>query len=96
MLHGEWDISSHEGETKVTIVGKVVDGKRKPLIGATVALPGIQGGTVVGLDGSFVLENVPIGKLNLIVQYIGYSTIRKQVEVDGSEERIVLDFEMRK
>jgi len=46
------------------------------LIGANVFLKNNKSaGTTTGLDGSFVLKNVPSGKITLICSYISYKTM---------------------
>jgi hypothetical protein len=57
-----------------TIKGRLVDAQSEmPLIGATVELltpPG--GGTTTDVDGYFRLENIPVGRHELRLSYIGY------------------------
>jgi TonB-linked SusC/RagA family outer membrane protein len=66
-------------QTKVT--GNVVDATGEPVIGASVLVKGVAGaGTVTDLDGNFSV-NVPAGKKELTISYIGYVT--QTVSVDG-------------
>jgi hypothetical protein len=58
-----------------TIRGTVTDqDSKEALLGATVILAGSNPlrGTVTDLDGNFRLENVPVGRVNLLVSYVGY------------------------
>jgi len=65
-----------------TVGGIVVDGKTgESLIGATVVVEGVTGGTITDVDGSFKI-NVPSGNHNLVITFVGYSP--KTVAVDGS------------
>lgn len=60
------------------IKGKIIDAQAEyELIGATIKVIGSEPliGTVTNLDGSFVLENVPVGRQSLSVQYIGYKNL---------------------
>lgn len=60
------------------VKGKVVDAQvAYPLIGATVLVVGTDPviGTSTDLEGNFRLENVPVGRQTLAVQYIGYKSI---------------------
>jgi len=60
------------------VKGKVLDATAEyPLIGATVRVLGTDPiiGTTTDLEGSFRLENVPIGRQTLVVQYVGYKDI---------------------
>ncbi len=59
-----------------TIRGKVIDKVTKyPLPGATVIIPNTNPliGTASDLNGNFKLENVPIGRVNIKVSYVGYN-----------------------
>ena len=57
-----------------TIKGTVVDkDTQEPLIGATVMVEGIDDlGTTTEVDGSFRLENVPVGRRKILANYVGY------------------------
>ena len=52
--------------------GTVVDGNGEPIIGATVKVKGLKGGTITDLDGHFSLD-ASRGAI-LEVSYIGYKT----------------------
>lgn len=74
-----------------TVKGTIIDAQAEyPLIGATIGLLGSDPflGAVADVEGNFVIEGVPIGRQNFVVQYIGYKnqtisnvliTIGKQV-----------------
>lgn len=56
-----------------TITGKVVDKETgEPLIGANLILEGTIIGSSTGIDGKFMIQNIPEGKYNLRVSYVGY------------------------
>jgi len=66
------------------VKGKVMDASTgEPMIGATVALEGTHYSTVVNLDGTFVLKNIPAGKYQLVVSSVGYNR-SKELEVNLS------------
>ena len=52
--------------------GTVVDGNGEPIIGATVKVKGLKGGTITDLDGHFSLDASKGATLE--VSYIGYKT----------------------
>ncbi|MEN8191294.1 MAG: TonB-dependent receptor [Bacteroidota bacterium] len=55
------------------ITGTIKDADTdEPLIGANVILEGTTFGSSTDLDGSFFILNIPPGKYNLIVSYIGF------------------------
>lgn len=56
-----------------TIRGKVIDeDSRTALPGATVLLATAQRGTTTDADGNFRIANVPVGRVSLIITYVGY------------------------
>ena len=75
------------------IKGKILDAQASyPLIGASVILVNsdpIQG-AVTDTEGHFVIENVPVGRQTLAVQYIGYKNITvPNILVTAGKEVIV-------
>lgn len=61
-----------------TVKGRILDSQADyPLIGASIILIGSDPiiGQVTDVDGYFKLENVPVGRLTLGVQYLGYKSI---------------------
>ena len=89
---------SHSQELSQTIKGKVVDGDLQiPLPGATVMIlesdPLIGG--VTDMDGYFRLENVPLGRYDIQISYIGYEpSILTELEV-GSGKEVVLNIGLK-
>ena len=64
-----------------SILGEVVDkASQQPIIGATVLLVGGQEmkGTVTDIDGSFQLDEVPVGRVRVQVSYVGYQTLETE------------------
>lgn len=56
------------------IVGRVVDAENgRPLPGAQVAVQGTGVGSLAGVDGRYVIVNVPAGERTLVVSYLGYA-----------------------
>ncbi|MFT4982846.1 MAG: hypothetical protein ACI9UR_002724 [Bacteroidia bacterium] len=80
-----------------TIRGEIVDSdSRMPLIGATIIVLGSDPilGASTDIDGRFSIYNVPVGRQNLVVQYIGYEAKSiSQIDV-GSAKQVVLKIEM--
>ncbi|MDZ4204080.1 MAG: TonB-dependent receptor [Bacteroidales bacterium] len=76
-----------------TIRGKVIDSKTEmPLPGATVQMPGTNPliGTISDLDGNFRLEKILIGRVDLLISYVGYNPIMLQNLVLSSGKELVL------
>ncbi|WP_026630041.1 TonB-dependent receptor [Dyadobacter alkalitolerans] len=60
-----------------TIRGAVSDlDTRSPLAGATVSLTSPQTGTITDSAGTFRFDNLPPGRYQLMVSYVGYETVR--------------------
>ncbi len=72
------------------ILGRVVDHEsQRPLQNATVMI--LEAGPITGVttneDGTFVIEDVPMGRYNLLVSYTGYeSFIMKEVLCESGKQ----------
>ena len=68
------------------IEGTVTDAASgDPLPGATVQVPELSLGTATDPDGSYELENVPVGTHLVSVSFVGYTTTERQVTVRANE-----------
>lgn len=81
-----------------TIRGIVTDAvTSQPLIGATVIVSGSDPviGTITGYDGSFNLQNVPVGRQQIEVSYVGYEkvVISNLLLTTGKEAFVVVKME---
>ncbi len=81
-----------------TIKGKIVDiDLQIPLPGATVVIIGSDPliGVTTDMDGYFRLENVPLGRYNIQISYIGYElAVISELEV-GSGKEVVLNIGLK-
>lgn len=74
--------------------GTVTDAQTgQPVSGAQVVVRGTSIGTLTNNDGRYVLTNVPAGRLEIRVEYIGYSPQQQTITV-AAGETATLDFEM--
>jgi hypothetical protein len=56
------------------IIGRVLDAETgRPLPGAQVSIEGTRIGTLAGVDGRYLVVNVPSGERSLVVAFIGYA-----------------------
>ncbi|MFY0600173.1 MAG: TonB-dependent receptor [Cyclobacteriaceae bacterium] len=79
------------------VKGKVIDAQAEyELIGATVMLLDSEPmiGSVTGVDGSFRLENVPVGRQTLAVQYIGYKNLTVPNVLVTAGKEVVLQIKL--
>ena len=68
------------------ISGNVTDSKtNKPLIGANVMLENTTYGVATDADGYYRISDIPIGKYNLVILYIGYETVKKNITIKADE-----------
>ena len=78
-----------------TVRGRVLDADtQQPLIGAAVIL-GPESGTVTDEYGIFRLENVPIGRVDLALSYLGYENLTVPNIVVNSGKEVVLHLLMQ-
>ncbi len=60
------------------VKGTIIDEQAEfPIIGASIILVGSEPlvGTISDLEGNFRLENIPVGRQTIAIQYIGYKSI---------------------
>ncbi|MDN3668914.1 TonB-dependent receptor [Echinicola jeungdonensis] len=73
------------------VSGSIIDAETgEELIGANVILEGTGRGSTSDLQGDFHIRNVPSGTYQLKVSYIGYQTIRTEIEVPIEDVEIHL------
>ena len=71
-------VSAQTDVPKGSITGKVLDIETKtPLIGVNIYIKNMQTGTTTRSDGSYELNGIPVGLINVIFSYIGYESITK-------------------
>lgn len=63
------------------------------LVGATVRLKNTFFATSTNIDGSFVFENLKPAKYVVIVSFVGYQTLEKEIDLKSN---LVLSFEMER
>jgi len=78
-----------------TVKGTVKDkASERPLIHATITLAGTTLGAVTDSAGHYVLHNVPIGRQQIVFQYLGYKpALIPEVLITAGKE-VVLDISM--
>ena len=77
-------------ESYLTLTGKIYDNNtQEPLTGATVLLTGTNHNAIAGLDGSFVIRNIPEGNYNLRISFISYETVTQSVELVDNKHVVI-------
>jgi hypothetical protein len=81
-----------------TIRGTVIDQDGKfPLIGANVIIENSNPvkGAVTNVNGEFRFDNVPVGRVNLLIRYLGYEERSLQNVLLSSGKEVILDIELK-
>jgi hypothetical protein len=82
-----------------TIRGTIVDQESHfPLIGVNVSITSVTAtplGASTDLDGTFRITNVPIGRQDLVVTYLGYQDVVMNDIIVSSAKEIILTIEMQ-
>lgn len=69
------------------VSGTAVDASGS-LPGVSVLVEGTNIGATTDLDGKFRITNVPTGKQILILRYIGYQTLKKEITVEQGDNNL--------
>ncbi len=73
------------------LFGNVTDSQQEPLPGATIELKNLEIGSMSDPDGFFRFANLADGDYTLVVSYLGYETVEKDISLkNGSRQQ--LDF----
>ncbi len=68
-----------------SVSGTVIDGEtNEALIGASVLIKGSTTGTITDFDGYFTLSGVNAGDYTLVVSYVGYTDMEKDVTIGAN------------
>ena len=68
-----------------TIRGVIIDEQGLQIPYATIGIPELNKGTVSGINGEFLLLNVPTGNRTLKIEYLGYGDLEISVDVVENE-----------
>lgn len=73
-------------QAKLKVTGVVKDVNGEPIIGATVTVKGVSGGTLTDIDGKFSID-VPNENSVVVVSFIGFNS--QEIKVGGRRSLIV-------
>ena len=77
------DMGTLQPNGKARVVGEILEtDTEEPIIGATVYWTDLDVGTATDAEGKFDVE-IPSGRHDLIVQYVGYEDYKKSIAVLG-------------
>ena len=64
---------SAQSKSKSTISGRITDAETgAPMFGVNLFLANTTIGSTTWMDGTYIIENIPLGLYDLIVSHIGY------------------------
>lgn len=63
-----------------TFKGKVYDNNNRILVGATVFIEQLGIGDDTDWDGNFEIDRVPAGQYKVVVSYVGFESIEREIE----------------
>tara|TARA_R110000782_G_scaffold20247_1_gene54873 strand:- start:856 stop:1212 length:357 start_codon:yes stop_codon:yes gene_type:complete len=79
------------GQENSSLQGNILDGElfNEPLLMATVSIENTALSTLTNFHGKFEFNNLTPGAYNIIVQFLGYETIKLPVTIATGETTIV-------
>src|SRR5690554_6580330 len=67
--------------------GIVTDNEGNELVGATVYFEELGIGDDTDISGEFNLNNIPAGKYSVVVSYVGYTPLSKEIVFQQNQEK---------
>lgn len=80
--------SSMYAQGKGNLRGIITDDAGIVLPGAAVVVKGTTLGTATNLDGVYSLQGIPTGKIIIEINYLGYSTVNKEVTIQSGQTTV--------
>ena len=74
---------------QITISGKVLDQKGKPVPGANIYIDGTYDGATSSDTGEFSFETTSTGNQFIVVSFLLYETFKKEIDVTNFKDQIV-------
>ncbi len=79
-------LSAHAQEKTAAINGYIVDAAtQETMVGATVYIKDRKIGTYTNKSGFFAIPAVPEGKQIIVVKFVGYDVLEKEITVRAGE-----------
>jgi hypothetical protein len=66
---------------RARLTGLVTDSARSPVAGAQISIPSLARGAVTGPDGSFTLDSLPLGPVQVIVRRLPFAEADIQIDL---------------
>ena len=81
-------------QDKGNLRGTIKDNAGSTLPGASVSIKGSTLGAASNMDGEYVLQGIPVGEVNIEVNYLGYKQISETITITAGKT-ISKDFVMQ-
>jgi len=75
------------------ISGKVLNQSESPLAGANIFISELNKACISGAEGSFNLNNLPLGTVKLQISYVGYKTFTTSIAISEGGNDILVKLE---
>ena len=72
-------------QDKGNLRGTIKDNTGGTLPGASVSIKGSTLGTASNMDGEYVLQGIPVGEVNIEVNYLGYKQISETITITAGK-----------
>ncbi|SDR88085.1 iron complex outermembrane recepter protein [Polaribacter sp. KT25b] len=76
-----------------SISGKITDNNNNPLSEVGIYAQEIHKGTTTNEDGTYVIKNIPNGKLKITFTYLGYKSVTKTIVITSKNEILNIQLE---
>jgi outer membrane receptor protein involved in Fe transport len=72
------------------IKGRVIDSNTgEVMVGTTIFIKELKAGITTGLNGSYILKNIPGGSYTISCSFIGYETIEKKITIKENDNQTI-------
>ncbi len=88
----------HAQQVTQAIKGRIIDeASHIPLVGASVLIPGTDPvmGTISDIEGYYRIDNVPVGRYNIEISYLGYEPFVINEVLISSGKEVVLNIPLK-
>ena len=88
---------SHSQEITQTVTGRILDhDSKQPLTNASIVIIGSDPliGAISNFEGNFIIEDVPVGRYDLKIDFVGYETVIKPEVVVTSSKKVILNISL--
>ncbi len=77
-------LTSLAGQAQTVITGSVLDNKKQPVVGASLAIKGSYDGATADSSGKFRFKTSEKGQQTVIITSVGYKTVELSISITGA------------